>query len=353
MNIEDLEKTNFIIFKAIVGSQLYGLNTPSSDTDIKGIYKFPLNILLKRGFQNQVNDEKNDQVFYEVSKFLNLVMSANPNMLELLYIPDEFVISCGIDYYLLRQERSKFLTKSIKNSLGGYAIAQIKKARGSNKKIVNPIDEIRKTPLDFCYIIQHNNTIPLNKWLSDGCYLQNEFGLSNLNDAHNVYLMYHNQDKYTFRGLVDENSNELRLSSIPKELIGTEKIIYFASENYSNYCKNYKEYWYWMEHRNESRYISIENHDKGYDGKNLMHCFRLLDMGIDAAKYGELIVKRPNREWLLDVREGKFEYDDLIKQAEEKLKEMEELVDKSDLPDFIDDEFVDNLLLEIRDIKRI
>ena len=142
------------------------------------------------------------------------------------------------------------------------------------------------------------------------------------------------------------------MSSIPKEASkGHHAVLYFASENYSNYCKTYKEYWEWMEKRNESRYISVEKHNKGYDGKFLMHCFRLLEMGIDAANYGELIVKRPERDWLLNVREGVYEYEDLIIQAEEKLAIMESLVDASDLPDSIDGNFVDDLLIDLRGVR--
>jgi hypothetical protein len=162
--------------------------------------------------------------------------------------------------------------------------------------------------------------------------------------------MYHNAGIYPFRGIMHEDGTELRLSSIPVSLIGQEHVIYFASENYSNYCRAYNEYWEWMENRNESRYISVENHNKGYDGKHMMHCFRLLETGIDAAIHGELIVKRPNREWLLDVREGKFEYTDLIKLAEEKLQQMEEELSKSYLPDTVNNDDVDLLLLKLRNI---
>ena len=113
MNIKQLEGTDYTIFKSIVGSKLYGLDTPSSDTDIKGIYKLPLDILLKRSFQEQVSDDRNDQTFYEVSRFLSLATSANPNILELLYAPEEFVLQSSIDYELIKEHRDIFLTKSI------------------------------------------------------------------------------------------------------------------------------------------------------------------------------------------------------------------------------------------------
>ncbi len=353
MNIEQLESSGYIMFKAIVGSKLYGLDTPSSDTDIKGIYKLPLDILLKRHFQDQVEDSTNDQVYYEVSKFLGLAMKANPNTLELLYAPDEFILESNVDYELIREHRDMFLTKNIKYSLGGYAIAQIKKARGKNKKIVNPIAKERKSPLDFCRLIYKSGSISLKGWLAETGYKQEQFGLVNINGMHNNYLMYWDQNKYTFRGILKPGAGELRLSSIPKEIDLNPYTLYYASEAYSNYCKDYKEYWEWMENRNESRYASVEKHNKGYDGKHLMHCFRLLEMGIDAAKHGELIVKRPakEREWLLSVRAGDLEYEDLIAKADEKLKNMEDLVSKSDLPDSIDSDFVDNLLIDLRGVR--
>lgn len=350
MNVEQLRGTDHIIFESIVGSKLYGLSTPSSDTDIKGIYKFPLDIILKRNFQDQVSDDTNDQTFYEVGRFLHLATQANPNILELLYAPDEFILKSGIEYELIREHRDAFLTKSIKNSLGGYAISQIKRARGKNKKIVNPVDKERKSPLDFCYVINSFGTIPIKRWLEDKGNTQEEYGVSNLDKAHNVYKIFHNQGIHDFRGILKPGAGELRMSSIPKEMIYQYYVMYYASESYSTYCKDYKEYWEWMKNRNESRYVSVEKHNKGYDGKHLMHCFRLLNMGIDAANEGTLIVKRPDseRQWLLDVREGKFEYDYLIGAAEEKLKAMEDAIDKSDLPDTIDDEFVDQLLVDLR-----
>ncbi len=326
MNIEELKKSNNIIFEAIVGSKLYGLDTPESDTDIKGVYRLPLKELLKRYPSTQINNPSNDIVYYEIKRFLELLATANPNMLELLYIPDKFVLHKHPIYDRIIQQRDKFLTKNIRNSLGGYAIAQIKKARGKNKKIVNPMSKERKTPLDFCYIIDQGGTKYLQPWLKNRLFQQEEFGVANIDKAHNVYHIFHNQYKFDFRGIIKPGADELRMSSIPEKLSPLYHTLYFASENYSNYCKDYKEYWEWMDNRNEARYASVEKHNKGYDGKNFMHCFRLLEMGIDAAKTGKLIVNRSNKDWLLKVKHGEFEYDYLVDSAEEKLKELDENV---------------------------
>ena len=87
-----------------------------------------------------------------------------------------------------------------------------------------------------------------------------------------------------------------------------------------------------------------------YDGKNMMHCYRLLDTAMDILDGKGLVVKRPNREQLLKIRRGEYEYDNLVAEAEKKIKIMDELFDKSDLPTKVDEKFVHELLVQIRRI---
>ena len=352
MNLEQLYASDYMLLKAVVGSNLYGLNTKNSDVDHKGIFVLPNKELGKMHRIEQISDEKQDNTFYEIGRFLQLAMKANPNILELFYLPPKMILQKTSAYEILVKNRDLFLTKAIRNSLGGYAIAQIHKARGKNKKIVNPVDKIRKTPMDFCYILGITGAKPLKEWLTiqrgDG-FKQEKYGLSKVNHIHNTYYLYYDEDIYDFRGIMSEDGNELRLSSIPKEAIIGFEVLYYNSEGYSEHCKDYKDYWDWMENRNEARYASVENHGKGYDGKNLMHCFRLLDMGIDAANTGKLIVERYNRNWLLKVKHGEFEYDDLITQAEEKLEEFDKAIEDCDLPTKVDINKVNDILLEIRE----
>jgi hypothetical protein len=83
------------------------------------------------------------------------------------------------------------------------------------------------------------------------------------------------------KGIVQdrETSNDISLSEVPKD-ISPNFIMQFNKDGYSKYCKEYKEYWEWVEKRNKARYDDNMLHGKGYDGKNLAHCHRLL---VDAA----------------------------------------------------------------------
>src|SRR6185436_19375890 len=154
-----------LIFKAIVGSQSYGTSTPTSDIDYKGIFLASRDELDGFGYKEQVEVGK-DECYYEIRRFLQLAQSANPTILELLYSPDDCILSTSPQYELLRKYKDKFLTIQCANSFGGYAIAQIKKAKGLDKKMnYEKSRVVRKTPLEFCYIYENGETKSIKAWL--------------------------------------------------------------------------------------------------------------------------------------------------------------------------------------------
>lgn len=90
-------------------------------------------------------------------------------------------------------------------------------------------------------------------------------------------------------------------------------------------------------------------HDRGYDSKNMMHTFRLLDVAREIATEKRITVRRPNRDWLMRVRNGEFGYEDLLEMAEERIAEVHELFARSDLPVAPDREGAERLLIGIRE----
>ena len=72
-------------------------------------------------------------------------------------------------------------------------------------------------------------------------------------------------------------------------------------------------------------------------------------MAIEIAKYGEIIVRRPNREYLLSIRRGEVNLNELIDKAEEDILLLDELYALSSLPEQVDSQLVNNLLLQIRE----
>jgi hypothetical protein len=81
----------------------------------------------------------------------------------------------------------------------------------------------------------------------------------------------------------------------------------------------------------------------------MLHTFRLLDMAEEIARYGEIRVRRPNREFLLKIRAGEFEYEELLGWAEEKIANIESLFEASGLPEVPDIGSIEAVLVEVRE----
>jgi len=71
-------------------------------------------------------------------------------------------------------------------------------------------------------------------------------------------------------------------------------------------------------------------------------------MAAEIASEGVLRVRRPNRDYLLRVRAGEFDYEELVSQAEEKLAEIRLAFEHCSLPDEPDRDAVNAALREIR-----
>jgi predicted nucleotidyltransferase len=349
MNIADLHNNNLLLLNCISGSKAHGLNTPQSDTDLKGIFALPKKKYYGFEFIEQVNNESNDEVYYELRRFFDLLIKNNPNILELLNTPQDCILYKHPLLDLIKPDL--FLSKLCKQSFAGYAQSQIKKAKGLNKKIVNPIEKERKTVLDFCHVVHQQGALSLKQWLEINNILQEHCGLVAIHHMRDMYALFHNnQCKNTFlKGIFSGvEANDILLSSVESEL-NPIAIMSFNKDGYSKYCKEYKEYWEWVEVRNENRFENTIDHGKNYDTKNMMHTFRLLNMAEEIATEKKINVRRHDRDFLLNIRSGHFTYEELVERANEKIGKIDDLFERSDLPETPDIIQAENILIEIRE----
>ena len=170
MTIEYLKDNDLIIFECISGSKAYGLDTPSSDTDIKGVFLLPKKDFYGLEYTAQVSNPTNDIVYYELGRYMELLSLNNPNILELLNTPESSIIYKHP--YLNKINSKLILSKLCKNTFGKFALSQIKKAKGLKKKIVNPVGKERKNILSFCYVNHNQGAIPLLKFLEKNNWKQ-------------------------------------------------------------------------------------------------------------------------------------------------------------------------------------
>jgi len=346
ITIEWIKKNGLLIFETITGSKAYGLATPASDTDIRGVYVVPKSMFYSLDYPEQVSNETNDIVYYELRRFMELLAKNNPNIMEMLGVPDECVLVRHEVMKMLKPEI--VLSKLCEKTFANYAFTQIKKAYGLEKKIVNPVEKERKSVLDFCFVYQGKETIPAKDFLDTNKMNDKKVGLAAIPHLRDCYNLFYSETEI-FAGIVrKESSNDVTLSSIPKDEAPVA-MLYFNRDAYSVYCKKYKEYWEWVDKRNEERYKTTLFHGKNYDSKNMMHVFRLLLMAKEIAIEKKVNVFRSDREFLLDIKQGKFEYDELVARAEELKNGLTQLYQESDLSDEPDINQVNNLLVTMRE----
>lgn len=347
MTIDDLKNKNLVLFECISGSKAYGLDTNKSDTDIKGVFYLPKEKFYSTEYVAQISDEKSDIVYYELGRFVELLSKNNPNILELLATPEDCVLYKHPIMEVLKTEM--FLSKLCKEAFAGYALTQIKKAKGLNKKIVNPLPEERKSLQDFCYIVEGSSSILLNPWLNEKNFLQTQCGLSGVTHTKGLYALFYDEAGiHKYKGIVSsDEANEVSLSSIPKGE-KPEAYMFCNQEAYSSYCKEYKSYWNWVNKRNEDRYLTNVSHGKDYDTKNMMHTIRLLQVAEEIATERKIHVKRANREELLSIKSGAFEYNELLKMADAIMERTSEAFEKSNLPEKPDKTKIEKTLVAMR-----
>ena len=350
MTIADLRQQNLILFEAISGSRAYGTNLPHSDTDLKGVFVLPETEFFGLNYIPQIANETNDEVFYELRRFVELLLKNNPTVLELLGTPDDCII---YQHPLFAQfKAADFLSKLCRQSFAEYAVAQIRKAQGLNKKINHPEPPARKSVLDFCYVTVGAGAQPVAAWLARQGINAEQCGLVNVPHLTDLYALFTDPTplrQLGYRGLVRDpaTSQDVLLSAVPK---GEEPVAYlsFNRTGYSVYCRAFREYWEWVEKRNKERYENTVRHGKNYDAKNMLHVFRLLQMAEEIARTGQLHVRRPNPEFLLQIRRGELEYADLVAQAEQLIAQVDVAFATSALPPAPDANAAEATLRQVR-----
>lgn len=384
---EELVEKGLILFECIVGSQAYGTQTPTSDVDKKFVYILPEDYILGTGYIEQISINK-DYTGWELKRFLELLGTNNPTVLELLNTPEDCIIFKHPLFDHILKHKEAFITKICKDSFGGYARQQIKKAKGLNKKQNWEKDKVvRKDLLDFCYVIEGEKSIPWRKWNERTKYDEKFIGAVNIPNARDNYALFYDDGAFFlfseeipeefrirnkaervnaglplglgYKGLVkvgeeEEDgkvnygiSNQLRLSSVPKGETCIATIVY-NKDGYSEHCKDYKEYQEWLENRNEARYVDTQAHGQKIDGKNMMHCIRLINMATEIGEGKGIIVRRPDAQYLLGIRRGEVDLESLIELADNAIENMDKIFDESDLPSKVDPDLINELLIGIR-----
>jgi len=126
-----------ILAEYYVGSKLYGTQTPDSDTDISGFFVAPQEYYIGLKNIEELNRSEvikdaagkntsaaSDVKYYDIKKFIRLLLDNNPNILEHLFVPDQFKIRDSDWMQELQQVPHRFVHVGLIPRFVGYASAQ-------------------------------------------------------------------------------------------------------------------------------------------------------------------------------------------------------------------------------------
>ena len=315
----ELMKENLIV-KHLAGSRAYGTSTPESDTDYRGVFcADPINLLTPFFPVREVEDEtEEDTKLYELAHFMKLCLDCNPNVVETLWVDDSAIIATSEAYEHLRAHRHELLSSKIAFTTSGYALAQLKRIKGHNKWINNPQPEFPPYQTDYVSLVQ---SFTIEKMLP------RDFNFAVYRDNHR--LVPYGRDVfgvYTAQGhqLYDVKRKLNTVYEGERHALGQTKfIIKWNKQDYKDAKDRHKNYWTWKTNRNEKRGAFEE--EFGYDTKHAMHLVRLLRMGVEALRDEEIVVKRPDADELLAIRNGAWTYEEVVAYAESMDKEVREV----------------------------
>ena len=218
---EEKQLGDNIIFLVIAGSHAYGLSTPDSDIDVRGVAIETPEVLFGLDDFDSYNDTSTDTVIYSLKKFVQLTMKGAPNMLELLYTRPEDVIYASSLGKLLLENRDLFVSKRIYSTIRGFTTNSLRRLE---KDI---LDNPKKANKDAMHLIRlYREGIEA---LETGSFItyQNE-SISELMDIRNGKYTHGNKLDLKFYEYVAKLETELedayQRSNVLSEMVDKNKL---------------------------------------------------------------------------------------------------------------------------------
>lgn len=329
------------------GSRAYATNVESSDEDFKGVAIPPIEYFFGQEKFEQAELNEPDAVIYEIKKFAKLASQCNPSIIEVLFVDPSDVIHITKVGQKLLDNRDKFLSKSVKNTMQGYARSQFQKIKLHRSWLFNPITHCpTREELGLperCEVSVHQIQAA-EADISKELEALEFHGLSGLDEP----------DRLHVKATMAEILAKLKLGADERWQACARSIgindnlieILKAERGYRNAVNNYNNYKAWEKNRNPKR--AADEKKYGFDLKFAYHLVRLTRMASEILLTGKVLVKRPDAEELIAIRNGAWSYEKLEEFFEEENKKINNLYATTNvLPQTTDQKFVSNLLVEI------
>lgn len=323
---------SLVCLDCVAGSKAYGLDTPASDDDFKGLFLAPLPMVLTGQAPAMVQDEKHDRQYTELGAFCRELELNNSGAMELrACIGGEQELYCApwLREFLGRYD---FLSRRCYYTYMANAERQLKRITATHSKAAEPPPEPAYAP-DFALVLQGATTQPLADWLAEQGLGLCDVAARRLVGDENLYALYRHASSH---GLFGKDGTTISTPSLPAgaPLLG---VMLFRAASYSQQNRRCAQYREWLEKRNPARLVTdgaLEAGQGNYDTKHMGHVFRLLHTAREIATEGCIHVRRTHdNAFLREVRAGRLPLDELMSRAREEMAALKPLFDASGLPE--------------------
>ena len=264
----------YVILLGLAGSYSYGTNIEGSDIDVRGITLNQKSDLIGLTQFEQYVDDNTDTVIYAFNKMITLLLSCNPNTIELLGLNLEHYLYLNDIGQMLLDNKKLFLSRRAIQSFGGYADAQLRRLQNALARDTFPQSEKE----------QHIfNSVK--------------------NAMHSFNTSYKNFENGSIEIFIDKAVNP----ELETEIFVNANMIHYPLRDYasmwntmSNVVRDYEK----IGKRNKKK-------DDFHLNKHAMHLIRFIMMALDIHEKGEINTSRvKEHDLLMDIRFGKYQKED-------------------------------------------
>jgi hypothetical protein len=350
-NLEWLSKRTLYLTRH--GSHAYGTSLPTSDMDIRGIAVAPLHYYLgiSEVFEQTVQNEPVDLTIFDIRKFIRLASDANPNALEIIFTdPSDHLLVHPLMEKLF-EARQAFISQKAKHTFSGYARSQMKRISGHYRWLKNPPTA---PPTRAEFDLPERTVIPADQLAAAQAAIQKQIDQWSWHEMEHLdpALRQAMQDEFSRRLLEitqwgDDQVDEKVWTAASRAIGYDTNFIHLLDleRRYTARLREWQNYQTWVKTRNPAR---AELEAKwGYDTKHAMHLVRLSRMCREILTEGVVRVRRPDAQELLEIRHGKWTYEELVAYSDKQDAELNELVKTSGLPKQPDHKYLDQVCMEI------
>lgn len=320
------------IYLTVHGSRSYGTHTPESDLDVRGVAIPPKEYLLGylKNFEQAEQNEPDITVF-GLSKFMQLAADCNPNVIEVLFTDDADVLQVTPLGQVLLDNREMFLSKKVKHTFHGYAQSQFMRLKRHYNWHKHPR---QAPPTREEFGLRDTLAIKKDQLEAANAAIQkqmDEWSVTFLNVGDKAL-------RIEVLGKMQEHLAEIGIAMQADLWEGAARVLGFESNFIEELAKERKflaakrewqQYLDWKRDRNPKR-AALEA-EFGMDLKHAYHLVRLIRMCQEILSTGKVLVKRPDREELLAIRNGAWTYKQLVEWVDKQAPILEELYKTSTL----------------------